>query len=525
MRKRILDIVGDVDYPYTCAIVNNQRMGFLDEVEEPSSVKLLSIKDREGSRTYERTLAFLVSYCARRINPSLKVSIKHSYGNALYGEVEGNHNNDIIYKIKAELKKLIKEDKQINKFDLTKEEAMYRLEKEKRIDDLRLLRYISRDTIPIYSIDGYAAYFAGPLLHRTGMIKVFDIVPYSPGFLILLPDHNNINQVSKITERKKLFEAFWESKRWVETLGIRYAGDLNEKIVKRGISELIKVQEALHSKKISNIADMIKDRKRVVLIAGPSSSGKTTFAKRLAIQLRVNSLKPVILSTDNYFVDRDKTPKNENGELDYDSFDAINHKLLQEQIASLLKGEEVELVKYDFFKGKSRKWRKLRIDKNGIIIIEGLHALNPKLTESINEEEKFRIYVSALTQLNIDSINRIPTRDTRLIRRIVRDSRFRGITASETIKRWPTVTKGEEKYIFPFQENADVMFNSAVVYELAVLKYYAEVALRAIGYREEEYVEALRLLNFLSHFMSIMPYEIPPTSIIREFIGNSSFRY
>jgi uridine kinase len=526
MRKKILDIVGKVDYPYTCVIVDNQRMGFLDEIETPSSVtELLSVENGEGRRTYERTLAFLTSYCAGKINPTLRVSIKHSYGDTLYGEIEGNHNGDIVRRVKEELKKLVEKNEKIVKYELTNEEAMKRLEAEERTDDLRLLKYIAKDTIPLYSINGHSVYFAGPLLPRTDMIKVFDIVPYPPGFLLLLPDRKDTKKICPIKESKKIFETFQESKKWVETLGTRYAGDLNEKIIKRQVSELIKVQEALHEKKISNIADMIKDDKKLILIAGPSSSGKTTFAKRLEIQLKVNGLKPIILSTDNYFVDRDKTPKNEEGELNYDSFDAINHKLLQEQLVALLNGEKVAIPKYNFIKGKSEPWKKIKIDKTNIIILEGIHALNPRLTQLINDKEKFRIYVSALTQLNIDSINRIPTRDTRLIRRIVRDSLFRRIPASETLRRWPVVTKGEENYIFPFQENADVMFNSAVVYELAVLKHYGEVALRAIDYKQEEYAEALRLLNFLSHFVSIMADEIPPTSIMREFIGKSSFKY
>lgn len=526
MRKKILDIVGKVDYPYTCAIVNNQRMGFLDEIETPSCItELLSVEKGEGRRTYERTLAFLISYCAKKIDPSLSVSIKHSYGDALYGEIEGNHNGDIVRRVKEELKKLIKKNEKIVKYELTKEEAMRRLDVEKRTDDLRLLKYVAKDTIPIYAINGHSVYFAGPLLPRTGMVKVFDIVPYSPGFLLLLPDRKDSKKICSIEKSKKIFETFQESKKWVETLGTRYAGDLNEKIVRRQVSELIKVQEALHEKKISNIADMIKDSKRLILIAGPSSSGKTTFAKRLEIQLKVNGLNPIILSTDNYFIDRDKTPKNEEGELNYDSFDAINHKLLQEQLVALLKGEKVDIPKYNFIKGKSEPWKKIKIDKTNIILVEGIHALNPRLTQIIDDKEKFSIYVSALTQLNIDSINRVPTRDTRLIRRIVRDSLFRRVSASETLRRWPVVIKGEENYIFPFQENADVMFNSAVVYELAVLKHYAEVALRAIDYKQEEYAEALRLLNFLSHFVYITADEIPPTSIMREFIGKSSFKY
>jgi len=526
MKKKILDIVGKVDYPYTCALVNNQRMGFLDEVEETTRIKLLTVEGGEGRRTYERTLAFIASYCIRKINPNLRVNIMHSYGDALYGEIEGTDGRNIVYDLGNCLKKIVRENKQIQKFMFTKEEAMRRLESENRKDDIKLLKYLSKDTIPLYFIDGYYVYFAGPLLPFTGMLKVFDVVPFDPGFLILLPDRMNINEVSKIADRRKLFDTFQESKQWVKSLQISHVGNLNDAITNGSISTVIKVQEALHEKKISDIADMIKAKgARIVLIAGPSSSGKTTSAKRLRIQLRVNGFLPVVISTDDYFVDREKTPLSEDGKPDYDCFDAIDHDLLQQQLLALLDGKEVQLPRYNFFTGRSERGKKLKLKKNGIIVLEGIHGLNPALTEKIPEQEKFRVYVSALTQLNIDRINRIPTRDTRLIRRIVRDKHFRGISAAETIKRWPTVIKGEEKYIFPYQENADIMFNSALVYELAVLRVRAEVALRAIDYREPEYGESLRLLNFLSHFLPLLTDEIPPTSILREFIGGSSFKY
>ncbi len=527
MKRKILDIIGKVDYPYTCAIVNNQIMGFLDEVEESTKITLLTVKEREGRRTYERTLAFLASFCIRKISKKYKVHIKHSYGDALYGEIENGENiKEIIKELKNCMKTVVNDDKKIDKHNLTKEEAIRKLEKEGRFDDIRLLKYLSKDTIPLYFIDGYYVYFAGPLLPRTGMLKIFDIVSYEPGFLILLPDRKDAKKLATVANRRKLFETYQESKKWVESLKVRYVGDLNEAIVNRQISKVIKIQEALHEKKISDISDMIKQKgARIVLIAGPSSSGKTTSAKRLEIQLRVNGFSTTVISTDDYFVDRDKTPIGEDGKPDYDCFDAINHKLLQEQLLLLLEGKEVQIPRYNFFTGKSEKGRKIKLEKNGILIVEGIHGLNPRLTERIKAKDKFKVYVSALTQLNIDRINRIPTRDTRLIRRIVRDRHFRGISAAETIKRWPTVIRGEEKYIFPYQENADVMFNSALVYELAVLRVRAEVALRAIDYKERQYGEALRLLNFLSHFLPLITEEIPPTSILREFIGGSSFKY
>jgi len=526
MTKKIIDLTGNVDYPYTCAIVNNQRMGFLDEVEEPKSIDLLSVERGEGRRTYERTLTFLVAIAVKKINQNLKITIKHSLGDALYGEIIDLNEKGIVTRIKENVLNLIRENKEISKIELTKETAIQRLERESRIDDINVLKYLSKDTIPLYHLDNSFVYFAGPLLPRTGMAKVFDIVPYSKGFLILLPKRENVYELSEIPEIGRLFEAIDESESWLKKLEIRNIGEINKSIINGRISNIIKIQEALHEKKISDIADTIsRSGAKIVLIAGPSSSGKTTFAKKLEIQLRVNGLKPFVISTDNYFVDRDKTPKLEDGTLDYDCFNAINHALLKSHLEKLLKREEVEIPKYNFIIGKSERLRHLRLENNGILIVEGIHSLNPALTDNISEENKFKIYVSALTQINIDNINRIPTRDTRLIRRIVRDNHFRAITASDTIKIWPTVIKAEEKYIFPYQENANVMFNSTLVYELSVLRNYAEVPLRAIDYKEKEYGEALRLLNFLSHIFPLMTEEVPGTSILREFIGKSAFKY
>ena len=526
MTKKIIELTGNIDYPYTCAIVNNQRMGFLDEVEEPKTIELLSVEKGEGRRTYERTLTFLVAIAVKKINQNLKINIKHSLGDTLYGEIIGSYDKEVLNKIKENILNLIKENKEISKIELTKETAMQRLERESRIDDIDVLKYLSKDTITLYHLDNSFVYFAGPLLPKTGMVKVFDILPYSKGFLIVLPKKENVYELSEIPKIGRLFEAIDESESWLKKLEIRNVGEINKSIINGKISNIIKIQEALHEKKISDIADTISKRNtKIILIAGPSSSGKTTFAKKLEIQLRVNGLKPFIISTDNYFVDRDKTPKLEDGTLDYDCFSAINHALLKSHLEKLLKGEEIELPKYNFITGKGERWRHLKLDSNGILIVEGIHSLNPALTDNISKEKKFEIYVSALTQINIDNINRIPTRDTRLIRRIVRDNHFRGITASDTIKIWPTVIKAEEEYIFPYQENANVMFNSTLVYELSVLRNYAEVPLRAIDYKDKEYGEALRLLNFLSHILPLMTEEVPPTSILREFIGKSAFKY
>jgi len=525
MGKTILELVKNVDYPYTCAIVNNQRMGFLDDVEEPNNIQLLSVEEGEGRRTYERTLAFLTMITARRIDPSARPYIMYSIRDALYGEITSKKEN-IIPLIKEEIGKLIHENKEIKKYELTKESAIRKLEKEGRYDDINAIRYLSKDTITLYGLEDSFIYFAGPLLPRTGMVKLFDFVSFPPGFIILLPEKSNIKELGPLPQRLKLFEAFLEAKKWGEELEVQSISDINRSIINGKISNIIKIQEALHEKKISYIADRIRDTgARVILISGPSSSGKTTSAKKLEIALRVNGMKPFIVSTDNYFVDRDKTPVGSDGNPDYDCIEATDYKLLQQQIIALTNGEEVEIPRFNFMTGRQDKWRKIHLSLNGVLIIEGIHALNPILTDLIPSKLKFKLYVSALSQVNIDNLNRIPTRDSRLIRRIVRDTQFRAIPAQETLRRWNAVIESEEKYIFPFQENADEVFNSTLIYELAVLRNYAEVALRAIDYKEKEYAEALRLLNFLSHFLPLMPDEVPPTSILREFIGKSAFKY
>jgi len=524
MGKKLIEIEKP-SYPYTCAIVNNQLMGFLDEVEEIRSIEFLPVTYGEGRRTFERSVAFLASVALKKVSPRSKLTIMHSIGEALYGEIE-NADKNLIEKLKEEYFRLIEENKPINKYQLTKETAIRKLEKEGRVEDIQTIEFLAKDIISLYELDGVYLYFAGPLVPFTGMLKVSDIVEANGGLFFLLPDRTNPNVVNKLPKYEKLLEAFNEGKRWANLLEVRTVGELNRSVITGKISNIIKIQESLHEMKIASIADAIKNKgAKVIFIAGPSSSGKTTFAKKLEISLRVLGYKPFVLSTDNYFVDRDKTPLNENGNPDYDALEATNYKLLQQHINKLLQGEEVDIPKYNFITGKSEKWRTIKPEKNGILIIEGIHALNPVFSKDIPSEVIYKIYVSALSQVNIDNINRIPTRDTRLIRRIVRDSHFRGISAQENLRRWKDVIEGEEKYIFPYQENADIMFNSAMIYELAVLRVFAEVPLRAIEYKEKEYAEALRLLNFLYHILPIQPDEIPPTSILREFIGKSSFKY
>ncbi|MGB9750072.1 MAG: nucleoside kinase [Caldisericia bacterium] len=520
MRKRLIDIIKKIDYPYTSAIVNNERVGFLDEVDENSKYELIKIDDMEGMRTYERTLTFLLSYIFNKFF-NLKIEIKYSFGDAIYAEVQGRNNiEEIIPKIKEELNNLIKDDITIKKLILRKEEASELLLKANSNYEPKLIKYLSKDNLNLYSINNYYSYFLGPILPKTGMIKIFDLTPFKNGFLIVLPDKKNFNKLGKINKSEKLFSTFEESKNWACSLGIKYAGDLNEKIVKNEIIELILIQEALHEKKISEIGEMIKEKNsKLVLISGPTSSGKTTLSKKLSIYLKVLGFKTILISTDDYFLDRDKTPKKENGEPDYESINAIDLELLQKHINLLHNNQSVDLPKFNFITGKQEFGKRVIPDKNNIIIIEGLHAINPLLTEKIKDSLKFKIYISPLAQINFDNLNRIPTRDVRLIRRIVRDNVFRKITPKETIKIWSDVIGGEEKYIFPFQDNVNIMFNSSLFYELPVLKFFAEKDLMSIENIDKEYYKASILINFLQHFMNLSDDFVPSTSILREFIG------
>jgi len=372
-------------------------------------------------------------------------------------------------------------------------------------------------------------YFYGYLVPSTGYLKVFDLINYFDGILLRVPKMNDPDNLQPIVQQNKMFEIFQEYKRWGEIIGVGSIGSINEKVLKGESGELIKISEALHEKKIAQIADMIyqkKDKVKLILISGPSASGKTTTAKRLSIQLKVLGIKPMPISLDNYFVDRDKTPKDENGEYDFESIEALDLETLYENLHDLIEGKSVKMPKFSFEKGtRFYNGTELKISNDHIFILEGIHALNPALSAKFDDEMKFKIYVSALTQVGIDHHNRIPTTDNRLIRRMVRDYQYRHYSALDTIKRWPSIRKGEDLNIFPYQEEADVMFNSALFYELGVLKKHAEPVLKEIPPINEEYSEAQRLLKFLSYFKDIPEDEIPPTSILREFLSGSSFKY
>ncbi|ACL69831.1 nucleoside kinase [Halothermothrix orenii] len=513
------------------AIVNNEVESLNYKLNNRSQVSFLTINDESGNRIYRRSLFFLLTRVIYYLYPGAKLSIEHSLGNGIYCELNKNTpitQSDLI-KIKKRMEELVRKDLPINKIKVNKDKLEKIYTEQDFYDKVKLVKQLDISQWPVYELDGFYNYFYSILVPSTGYLDKFDIHFKMPGFILLYPFPGSNKEVSRYVEQPKLASIFYEYEKWGEIINVSNVSELNEVITNNDYGDIIRITEALHEKKIALIADEITekiDNKRVILIAGPSSSGKTTFAQRLSIQLRVNGLRPVAISTDDYFVDRDKTPRDEEGNLDFEAIEAIDLKLFNEHLVKLLQGEEVEIPIYNFKKGKREPvGRHLKIEKDQPIIIEGIHGLNERLTAVIPKELKYKIYVSALTQLNIDRHNRIPTTDNRLIRRIVRDYYFRGHDAAKTIELWPAVRRGEEKNIFPYQENADIMFNSALTYELSVLKKYAFPILKEIKSGQDGYFEAKRLLEILSCFNSLPDEkDIPRTSILREFIGGSCFK-
>ena len=505
-------------------------------LDRGGKVKFIDLSSPDGIRIYQRGLLFILQIAVEELFPNLHLKVLHSLANSLYCELVDENGkihtptNEELEKIKEKMKEIVEKDHPIEKTTLYKDQARELFSKLGFHAKVKLLDFRKKKTIKVYTCCGHYNYFYGYMPPSTGKMKLFDLKVYDPGFRILHPTTSSPNAIPEYKELRKFNAVFLEYGRWLSIMDIDHVGDLNRIIARgeRAVADLILISEALHEKKLSNIADEIKKKGsvRLVLIAGPSSSGKTTFAKRLSIQLKVNGYRPVAISLDDYFVDREKTPRDENGNYDFEALEAIDVPLFNEHLLALFDGKEVEIPKYDFKQGKRIKGRKLKIDKDQIIIVEGIHGLNPRLTPQIPEELKFKIYVSALTQINFDDMNRMSTTDTRLIRRMVRDYKFRGHTALDTLRMWPSVRRGEERNIFPYQEEADAMFNSALVYELPVLKIFAEQLLAQVPEDVEEYSEALRLLKVLDYFLPITNLEdIPRNSILREFIGRSIFKY
>jgi uridine kinase len=498
------------------------------EIYRDGKIELIEFDSPIGYKIYTRTLQFIFIKATLDLYDDSIITIEHSIGEGVFGELHKEEvlNKEDIDKIKVRMKELIDEDIPIKRIKVKREKAIEIFTGYGMEDKVSLLNHVNFENVKLYELDGRYDYFYGQMAYSTGIIKAFDLMYYEPGFVLRYPKKSDLNVVADFKENRKLSQIFIETERWLNILDVGEVGSLNDKVENKEFRDLVMVSEALHEKKIAQIADMINERKetKVVLIAGPSSSGKTSFANRLSIQLRVNGHVPIPISLDDYFVDRDHTPKDENGEYDFESVYSLDLDLFNKHLCSLLKGEEVEIPSYNFRKGE-REWigHKLILPSNGVLLIEGIHGLNPILTSAISDKQKFKIYISALTQLNLDNHNRIATTDIRRVRRIVRDYLSRGYGGEDTLKMWPSIRRGEEKNIFVFQEEADVMFNSTLVYELCVLKKYALEELDKISEDSSVYLEASRLKSFLGFFKEIDKDCVPTNSILREFIGGSVF--
>lgn len=522
----------NLQMPYgpVSAKVNNKVEGLHYRVYHNKDVEFLNLLSPSGIRTYTRSLFLVLCKAVHDLYPTSSVVIDIPVSNGYYCNLQLGHEitTEDVDRIRTRMQEIIDAKMPIQRYETTTEEAVKMFTELGDIQKAKLLKSSGSLYCVYYVLNDYKDYYYGSMLTNTSQLHLFGLEPYFDGVLLRIPSTQDPSKLGELIRQDKMFEVFKEHHRWQSILGIKTVGDFNE-AVKNGLAtDLINVSEALQEKKISQIADTIAVRKeiKVVLIAGPSSSGKTTFCKRLSVQLLASGVKPVQISLDDYFVNRTETPKDENGELDYESIYALNIPIINEQFNALFRGEEVELPKYNFQTGMSEKsGKKLHLGENNILLVEGIHALNPALTEQIADDKKFKIYASALTTILLDDHNYIPTTDNRLLRRIVRDYKYRGCSAQETIHRWPSVRAGENKWIFPYQEQADVMFNTALLFELAVIKPQAEEVLEQVPENCEEYAEAYRLRKFLKYFAPLPFRNLPPTSLLREFLGGSSFKY
>ena len=516
--------------PISCK-VNNKVEGMHYRVYNSKDLEFLDMTSSSGSRAYTRTLFFVLCKAVKDIFPaSPDVIIDIPVSNGFYVDVRLGKEltEEEVGKLRNRMQEIIDARMPIRRYMVPTEDAIALFQEKGDVEKVKLLKTSGSIYTTYYKIGDYVDYYYGTLLTNTSELYLFGLEKYYDGMLLRIPSLKNPDQLGEITRQDKMFDIFKEHHRWQDIIGIRTIGDFNQAVTAGFSTDIINISEALQEKKIAQIAEDIAQRKgvKLVLLAGPSSSGKTTSCKRLSIQLAVSGLKPLQISLDDYFVDREKTPKDESGEYDYESIYALDLKLINEQFNALFRGEEVELPKYDFQSGKSkRSGKKLKMNDHNVLVVEGIHALNPELTSQIPDEQIYRVYASALTTILLDNHNYIPTTDNRLLRRIIRDNKYRGVSAQETIHRWPSVRAGENKWIFPFQENADAMLNTAMLYELAVIKMQAEPLLQQVPENCEEYAEAYRLLKFLKYFKGIPYNNLPPTSLLREFLGGSSFHY
>ena len=512
------------------ARVNNKVEGMHYRVYNSKDVEFLDMTSSSGSRAYTRTLFFVLCKAVQDIYPNTDVVIDIPVSNGFYVDIRLGRPvvEEDVNILRRRMQEIIDAKMPIRRYMVPTEDAIALFQEKGDVEKVKLLKTSGSIYTTYYKIGEYVDFYYGTLLTNTSGLYLFGLEKYYDGMLLRIPSLKDPDKLGEMTKQDKMFDIFKEHHRWQDILGIRTVGDFNQAIEAGHATDIINISEALQEKKIAKIAEDIANRQgvKLVLLAGPSSSGKTTSCKRLSIQLAVNGLKPLQISLDDYFVDRDRTPKDDNGEYDFESIYALNLDLLNEQFNALFRGEEVELPKYDFPSGKSVKsGKKLKMEPNNVLVVEGIHALNPELTAHIPQEQIYRVYASALTTILLDNHNYIPTTDNRLLRRIIRDYKYRGVSAQETIHRWPSVRAGENKWIFPYQENADAMFNTAMLYELSVLKMQAEPLLQQVPENCEEHAEAYRLLKFLKYFKGIPYNNLPPTSLLREFLGGSSFHY
>lgn len=522
----------DLQMPYgpTSAKVNHKVEGLHFMLFMDKDIEFLDITSSSGLRTYTRSLFFVLYKAVRDLYPSASLRIDTPVSNGYYCQllVEGGVTPAMVEALKERMGQIVAADLPFHRITCPTEQAIERFRSDGLHSKVKLLESLGSLYTTYYTLDDTADYFYGSLLIRTSQLTLFDLVPYGDGLLLRIPDSKHPDRLRPMVDQPKMFGVFREQHNHNRILTISTVGDLNSACDKGHTNELINVSEALQEKRIAAIADRIAEKPevKVVLIAGPSSSGKTTFAKRLSVQLAACGIRPVPISTDDYFVNRTETPRDENGEYDFEHIDAMHIPLLTEQLNALIAGEEVEPPRYDFGTGmRVAGGRRLKLAPNDVLILEGIHALNPVLTEGVDDARKFKIYASALTTLLLDDHNYIPTTDNRLLRRIVRDYKYRGRSARETIAQWPSVRRGEERWIFPFQENADVMVNTALLFELAALREQALPLLEEVPENAPEYSEAYRLRKFLSYVKPISTRGLPPTSLLREFLGGSSFKY
>jgi uridine kinase len=526
------DLNGELKKKVCGAYVNNKVRELSFEIVKPKNIRFFGLNEINGKRIYIRSLFFLFYVAFKKVCPNGRLIIDHAISNGYYCEIEKtdcDNISELVLRIKEEMTRMAAADLPIERKGLHMETLLSEYEKEGLNDKVMLYSEMGWLYSYTYYLDGYINYFHGHMLPSTYYLQTFDVEAFNDGLLLRMPDDKDFGRLQDFVPQDKLFGIFREHQQWAEIVGADNIGKLNKLVMQGKEGEIIKISEALHEKKIAGIATAIAENEkkiRLVLISGPSSSGKTTFSKRLAIQLAVCGKTPRTLSIDNYFVDRQHTPLDENGNYDFESLQAIDIDFFNQQLIDLLKGKLVELPKFDFSTGlRTFNGNHMQLGPDDILIVEGIHGLNPKLIPRIDSSITYRIFVSALTSISIDDHNPISTTDNRLIRRIIRDAKYRGYSALETLRRWKSVRKGEQKNIFPHQENADIMFNSALLYELAVLKKYLEPLLKSVPENQPEFAESLRLLKFMNYFKNISDSEIPPTSLIREFLGGSSFSY